>query len=108
LAHLERQQHDVFPCRQSVEVLRRLERVAQIAGPRHDELVGAMALAHQTFDLVQLRAPSVGGDRLLGDVAVEHRASCARRHRRAEFSVAAALNDAPADFVDYSRNRQNL
>ena len=52
---------------QSVEVLRRLERVPQISGPRHDKLIGAMPLAHQTCNLVQLSAPAVGGGERTGE-----------------------------------------
>ena len=48
-ALFEGQQHDVFPGRHGVEVLGGLQRITQIAGPRHDELVGAMSLAHQVL-----------------------------------------------------------
>ena len=38
-----------LPKRDGVEVLRRPQRVTQVAGPRHDKLVAAISLAHQAL-----------------------------------------------------------
>ena len=72
-ALLEREQHDGFPGGHGVEVLRGLQRITQVSGPRHYELVGAMPLAHHVLGLRQLFAPFVRSHRLLSDVAVEDR-----------------------------------
>ncbi len=87
-------------------MLRGLERVTEIAGTRHDELVGAMALAHQAFGFFELFAPAVGSHRRLRDIAVENRASGVLGDRRAEFAVAAALNDAAPHFIDHARHSE--
>ena len=81
-------------------MLRGLERVAEVAGPWHDELVGAMALAHESLRLGQPLAPPIGRDRLPGDVSMEDRPSAASRDLDSQVAVAAELDDAASRLVD--------
>ncbi len=108
LARFQRKQHDVFPRRHRVEVLRGLERVAQVSGPRHDELISAMPLAHQALGFFELLAPAVGSNRRLRDVAVENRAGGFLGDLGAELAVAAELDDAASHLVDHACHGENL
>src|SRR4029077_14769054 len=98
-ALLQRKQHHRLPVSHGVEVLGGLQRVTQIAGPWHHELIGAMALAHHVFGFRQLLPPSVGSDRLLGDVAIEDRAPAGLGYLRAKLSVPAKLDDATPNLI---------
>src|SRR5437867_6396545 len=107
-ALLQRKQYDGFPGCHSVEVLGGLQRVTQVAGPRHDELVGAMPLAHHVLGFRQLFAPAVGSYRLLGDVAIEDRPPAVLGYLSAEIAVAAKLDNPTPHLVRHARHGENL
>ena len=85
-----------------------LQRITQVSGPWHHELVGAMPLAHHVLGLGQLLPPSVGGDSLLGDVAVEDRAPAGFGNSCAKLPVAAKLDDPTPHLVHHTCHGEDL
>jgi hypothetical protein len=67
-----------------------------------------MPLAHHVLGLCQLLAPSVGGDRLLGNVAVEDRAPAGLGNSCAKLPVATKLDDPTPHFVHHTRHGKDL
>src|SRR5262245_40491797 len=71
-------------------------------------MVAAMPLAHHVLGFRQLLPPAVGSNRLLRDVAVEHGALAGLCDMRAQFAVAAKLDDSSPYFVYHTGHGKDL